>query len=205
MKNNIKFGYKGTLKNERKTLIWLSVIVAITFILTLLLEVCFISSESANNHIVFIQNILLAAFGSAVISFVCIAIPFFRKRHDEIIKLLNVFKSIYYEYSKLFVFIENNMTNEEIKYDSSIINTNLKHIKGIYSLIDQIENEYILSDITSDDFENAINVLKNEITRILYVLEQFFTTIKTFEVNDKKDDLVKARTRTNRRNTNRIQ
>ena len=105
MKNNNKIGFKGTLKNERKTMIWLSVIIVITFIITLLLEILFVSSDSTDNHIVFVQNILLAAFGSAVISLVCIAIPFFRKKHDEIIKILNIFKSIYYEYSKIIVFI----------------------------------------------------------------------------------------------------
>ena len=83
----------------------------------------------------YIENVLLAVSGSSIISFICMIIPHRRKIEDEKNKLYNSLKCIYVEYSKLITFINNNITQEDYKYEPFIIKSNRETIKKTEELI----------------------------------------------------------------------
>ena len=193
MKKKIKFQYKETINMEKTILRWLAVISSISLISTIFIEFILNKDTTANNHIVYIENVLLAVSGSSIISFICMIIPHRRKIEDEKNKLYNSLKCIYVEYSKLITFINNNITQEDYKYEPFIIKSNRETNKKTEELITQLNNEYDLSCIESSDIKNIINILNKKICYNLYIMDKFFSTVLLFETKNIETEDSKAK------------
>ncbi len=181
MKNQIKIKEKGILLKQKKSIIVLSIVCSIAFLVCILLELLSNIPIGNLSIISFIQNTILSVWGGGIISLITILLSYLKDKNNQVKSLLGKFDKIYFKYKTLHQTIHSESNKAiieefpEYHMFDNLYNKEKRLYKNADDLLNEIEDAiklYENSDFTSTDIDNII-IMLNKLQSVLSIIQWF--------------------------------